>query len=158
MDSFLLIMLHQVTRQKMEEHPDLNSLMEDFQLSEEDCKLQVTDIYLEKISSTSCEKWRSLPPYLKMEKIVTKDIDREHQGNDESEKRHTFFKKWKKTKGLKATYRSLINALLETKCREDAERVCELLKKHASSLVQQLAVETSGPQEASGHEGMLHAR
>ena len=38
------------------------------------------------------------------------------------------FKKWKKMKGMRATYKSLIHALLEVKCTEDAEGVCKLLK------------------------------
>jgi hypothetical protein len=116
----------------MAEHSELSYVTEHYQLSEADCNLQVTDVHVEKISSSYCEKWRSLPPYLKMEAIVAKDIDREHPGSDESEKRGSFFKKWKETRGLEATYRSLINALLETKCRGDAEGVCELLKKHTS--------------------------
>ena len=31
-------------------------------------------------------------------------------------------------KGLKATYKSFIHALLEVECREEAEGVCKLLK------------------------------
>jgi hypothetical protein len=141
----------------MAEHPDMRSVTEYFRLSETDCNLQVTDVHVEKISSSYCEKWRSLPPYLKMEAIVAKDIDREHPGSDESEKRGSFFKKWKETRGLEATYRSLINALLETKCRGDAEGVCELLKKHTSMpshRAEPQQTETSANQEENqGHTG-----
>jgi hypothetical protein len=142
----------------MAEHFELSSVMEHYQLSEADCNLQVTDVHVEKISSSYCEKWRSLPPYLKMEAIVAKDIDREHPGSDESEKRGSFFKKWKETRGLEATYRSLINALLETKCRGDAEGVCELLKKRLSmplpshqAELQQTETSVSHDQEPEGH-------
>jgi hypothetical protein len=139
----------------MAEHPDMRSVTEYFLLSETNCNLQVTDVHVEKISSSYCEKWRSLPPYLKMEAIVAKDIDREHPGSDESEKRGSFFKKWKETRGLEATYRSLINALLETKCRGDAEGVCELLKKHTSMpphRAEPQRMETSANQEDNqGH-------
>ena len=62
-----------------------------------------------------------------MRDIVVRDIDRE--GKPEEEKRVTFFKRWKRQKGSQATYKVLISALLQTKRREDAECVCELLKK-----------------------------
>ena len=106
------------------------SMMEDFKLSEAGFKRQVSDCHIEEISDSFCEKWRSLPPYLEMETIVAKDIDRDHTGSDECEKRCSFLKKWKKLKGQKATYKCLISALLRMKCREEAEGVCRLLKKH----------------------------
>ena len=58
---------------------------------------------------------------------MARDIHRGHPG-EEREKRCSFLKKWKKMKGLKATYKSLIHALLEVECREEAEGVCKLLK------------------------------
>ena len=106
------------------------SMMEDFKLSEAGFKRQVSDCHIEEISDSFCEKWRSLPPYLEMEAIVAKDIDRDHSGCDECEKRCSFLKKWKKLKGQKATYKCLISALLRMKCRDEAEGVCRLVKKH----------------------------
>ena len=105
------------------------SMMEHFKLSEADFNRQVSDCHIEEISNSFCEKWRSLPPYLEMETIVTKDIDRDHSGCDECEKRCSLLKKWKKLKGREATYETLIHALLKLKCREEAEGVCRLLKK-----------------------------
>ena len=107
----------------------MSSLFEHFEIPEVDANRQVSDCHIEEISNTFCEKWRSLPPYLEMETIVAKDIDRDHPGCDECEKRCSFLKKWKKMRGMKATYKSLIKALLDTKCREEAEGVCRLLKK-----------------------------
>ena len=108
------------------------SMMEHFKLSEASFNRQVSDGHIEEISDSFCEKWRSLPPYLEMETIMAKDIDRDHPG-EECEKRCSFLKKWKKMKGLKATYKSLIHALLQAKCREEAEGVCKLLRKVTDS-------------------------
>ena len=102
-------------------------MMEHFKLSEADFNCQVSDYHIEKISDNFCEKWSSLPPYMDMKAIVASDIHKDHQG-EERKKRCSFLKKWKKMKGLKATYKSLIHALLEVECREEAEGVCKLLK------------------------------
>ena len=107
------------------------SIMERYQLQEEDCSKQISDSHLEKIAHSNCEKWRSLPSYLKMEAIISKDIEREFKG--EEERRLEFLKHWKQERGLDATYRELVNALLEIKCRQDAEKVCELLQKFLST-------------------------
>ncbi len=107
------------------------SIMEHYQLQEEDCNKPISDSHLAKISQSICEKWRLLPSHLKMEPIVTKDIDRESKS--EEEKRLEFLKRWKQERGLDATYKELINALLEIQCRRDAEKVCELLRKFLSA-------------------------
>ena len=107
----------------------MNSMMAYFEISEENLNHVISDRHIEKISNSSCEKWRSLPPYLEMETIAAKDVDRDHSASDECEKRCSFLKKWKKMKGVKATYKSLICALLEIKCTEEAEGVCKMLKK-----------------------------
>ena len=105
----------------------VSSLMEHYKLLEKDCNTQISDSHLQKISQSCCKKWRSLPSYLKMEDIVASDIDYESKG--EEEKRHAFFKQWKQKRGSNATYIALISALLEISCRQDAEKVCELLQK-----------------------------
>ena len=112
------------------EQIEINFMIEHFELSETDINQQISDCDVEEISNSFCEKWRSLPPYLEMETIVAKDIDRDHSGCDECEKRCSLLKKWKKLKGQKATYKCLISALLRMKCRDEAEGVCRLLKKH----------------------------
>ena len=80
----------------------MSSLVEHFEIPDADANRQVSDCHIEEISNTFCEKWRSLPPYLEMETIVAKDIDRDHPGCDECEKRCSFLKKWKKMRGMKA--------------------------------------------------------
>lgn len=104
----------------------LNSILENYELTEEDVKKKVTDAHLVKISQSYCEKWWLLPSQLEIEHIVTKDIDRETKSQEE--KRLTFLKRWQQEKGSDATYESLISALLNIKCRDDAEGVCKLLK------------------------------
>ena len=113
----------------MTEHVELTFLMEQYRLSESDCGIQVTDIHLEKLSNILGRKWRSLPAYLEMKSTVIDDIDYERLGCDESDKRLSFLNKWKEMRGTQATYRKLINALLEINCRNDAEKVCKLLLK-----------------------------
>jgi hypothetical protein len=112
----------------MAEHSDLSSVLNHFKISKADSELQVSDDHLQKISSSCGEKWRLLPTYLGLGDIVVSDVICEHPQNDEHEKRFSFFKKWKRMRGLQATYRSLINGLLEINYRSDAEYVCALLK------------------------------
>ena len=108
------------------EGPTLPELMNRYGLSEADTSQQASDSNLELITLSCCEQWKSLPPYLVVETIVATDIDKTQK--DPQEKRHDFFRKWKKIKGSGATYKVLITALLKIKCVEDAEKVCEILK------------------------------
>ena len=105
----------------------VSSLMQHYQLQEEDCIKEISDAHLQKMSQSHCRKWRSLPPYLKMDGIIADDIDRALK--EEDEKRFAFFKRWKEMRGSDANYRELIYALLEISCRHDAESACELLQK-----------------------------
>jgi len=66
-----------------------------------------------------------------MPSISESDIDRDHK--TEKEKRAALLGKWKKKKGSAATYKRLIQALLDIECREEAEGVCELLQKSSGS-------------------------
>lgn len=68
---------------------DFELLIQEHNLTEEDCGKQVTDIHLEDISGSCCDLWRSLPSHLEIENLKVKDIDREHKG--ENEKRKVFF-------------------------------------------------------------------
>ena len=106
------------------------SFLDNQHLTEEDCDKQITDEYIEVISRTLCDKWRSLPPHIELDPIVIKDIDR-CQIEDE-EKRSKFFTTWKEKQGSRATFKRLITALLKIECIQDAESVCKLLKKDSS--------------------------
>ncbi len=107
-----------------------NSLLEKFQLTDEDCDKQVSDRHLAELSRTHCRNWRQLPPYLYMASIVEHDIDCDSRG--ERKKREDFFKEWKEMKGSDATYKALIGALLKIGSRNDAEYVCQLLMRPSS--------------------------
>ena len=115
----------------------MSSLLEQYQLEEEDVSKQVTDLHIDKISHSHCKKWKSLPAYLKMERIIASDIDT--KPIEEEEKRKNFFFKWQDEKGSKATYKVLIEALLEMKCKEDAESVCKLLIAQAQPISSTIA-------------------
>ena len=118
----------------------LSSLLEHYKLTEDEMNKAVSDVHIEVISQSHCEHWRKLPSQLKMKTIIVKDIDREQL--DQEEKRLAFFKRWKQEKGFEATYKALVIALLEKKCREDAENICKLLKKSL----------TQSPQESTSTE------
>ena len=51
----------------------------------------------------------------------------EHDGRNEAEKRLRMLQKWKETFAFKATYKMLVQALLDSGNAENAERVCQLL-------------------------------
>ena len=93
-------------------------------------------LQLEKISRTCITRWRSLPPYLDVSSITIDDID--HDSNKEEEKRNDF-SDWKLKNGSRATYRKLLHGLLEIGCRDDAEKVCRLLRESVSTLEQNSA-------------------
>jgi len=108
----------------------LHSLLEQYSVTEEECVLQVSERHVSDIALSHCRKWRYLPSYLELEDIVKSDID--HGAGSEEEKRHSFLLKWREVKGSSATFKKLINALLEIDCHQDAESVCKLLKNVVS--------------------------
>ncbi len=110
----------------MDDPSDVIFLVNYYGLAEEDCNQQISDKHLKDISQSCCQQWRSLPSHLGLPDLMVKDIERTVA--DEEERRHTFFQKWKQRKGFDATYMRLIEALLRINCREDAEKVCKLLR------------------------------
>ena len=103
----------------------MGDLMMLYKLKESDCSKPISRYHLDEISLTLCGGWRSLPTHLGMPEIVIKDLERDFKV--ENERRNGFFFKWKGMQGSAATYKKLIIALLDIKCREDAEGVCKLL-------------------------------
>lgn len=89
---------------------DFSSLLNRYNLGEEDCNRKVTDVHIEKISRSFCRKWRSLPSHLELDDIVVCDVERDSAS--EKDKRNKFFTEWKEAKGSDATYTKLITALL----------------------------------------------
>lgn len=96
--------------------------------------MQVSDEDLDQLSSSCCEDYRRLPPYLGVEAIVLSDIIIERELKSETDRRLAFFRKWKKIKGSGANYQALISALLKINCREDADKICVLVKSLPQSV------------------------
>ena len=119
----------EVCQQGRREHSTFLHLMGHYGLTEGHYNQTVDDSHLEKLSRSGCKQWKSLPSHLKLETIVAEDIDKSQK--EEREKRYDFLLKWKNTEGSAATYAQLISALLKIKCRRDAERLCEMVKKSA---------------------------
>ena len=111
----------------LDEEQAFLGLMNHYGLTEEHYDQQVEDIHLEELSRSGCKQWKSLPPHLEVETIVADDIDNSRE--DPGTKRYKFLLKWKNMKGFDATYRPIINALLKIECRQDAQKLCEMLKK-----------------------------
>ncbi len=110
-----------------------SSLKERFKLTDQDLSKPVSDILLDKISSSLALKWKRLPAYLDLENTIVENIKYDPNLVEESEKRHQFLLDWKATKRAAATYESLILSLLQMKCRQDAETVFELLQENPDS-------------------------
>lgn len=111
-----------------------SSLLEQYQLTEEECSRRVSRRHLE--FSTWCQ-WRDLPPYLEMDAFIAEDID--HRPINEDDKRCAFFVKWRDVKGSGATYGKLITSLLKIRGWEYAERLCEMLQDSPPSYAGRLS-------------------
>lgn len=112
----------------------LRSLIEQYQLSEEDCNSVISTEHLEKISDGHCLRWRLLPPFLGVEGSTIDIIERDFV--EEKEKRHAFFFQWRQMKESEATYKTLISALLGNRSTEDAHSLCKMLQNRPSISLQ----------------------
>ena len=110
--------------------PTFHEIMEKHGLTDDDCNREVSEKQLELISHSCCEDWISLPPHLQLDTIVARDIGKSQKG--EKEKRLEFLLKWKSIKGFYATYKQLITAELKIECGDEAEKICQILKKSCS--------------------------
>jgi hypothetical protein len=109
-------------------------LMVQYGLTEDQCNKQISKVHIGDISRSACRKWRLIPAYLGMKDIVISDI--EHEATSEEERRNNFLNLWRDEQGNGATYRVLIEALLEIKCRSDAEYICQLLQNPSSKYME----------------------
>ena len=136
----------------------VSSLLGYYELEEESLDLQVSDRHLDEISRSSCRQWKSLSTRLGVPRIVVDDIDACQVS--EEDKRSRFFFKWKDIKGSRATYRSLIEGLLEISCQEDAESICNLLMEDSENIHTKQPISNTIPllpQERSfADTGMFH--
>ncbi len=97
----------------MDDPSDVIFLVNHYEL---DCNHQISDRHLEDISRSSCQQWRSLSSRLGLPTILVEDIER--SVSNEGRRR----------KGFEATHKRLIEALLGINRREDAKKVCKLLR------------------------------
>ena len=106
----------------------LDAILQRYGLKETDLNQEINDSNLEIICRKSCTNWRALPRLLGIDgyKIILANIERDYTKEDE--KKLALFQEWQKMNGFDATYKVLVNALLETRQREDAQCVCEILK------------------------------
>ena len=113
----------------------LSSLIERFELSEEDCEKKMSDKQLDEIALSYCREWEPLRSELEMKEIVEHDIKKNF--TTEEGRRRNFLLKWKNVKGSAATAKALIIALLGIKSVDDAEGVCQLLKGWSKATTEQ---------------------
>ena len=71
--------------------------------------------------------WKGVAQHLKLTDSEVEEVDSD--GRDEADKRHKTLKKWMSKFAFKATYKSLIQALLDSGRGDHAEEVCKLLQK-----------------------------
>ena len=76
-----------------------------------------------------------VPAVLKMKRPDTVVGDIECEVGKEEERRARLFSRWQSEKGAHASYKQLINALLEIECMQDAEYVCWLIRSTVANKV-----------------------
>ena len=97
------------------------------------CQLPDERVLDEKVTSArfhevshSLSEWKQLAPILGISQQVVEDIEDE---NNKGEKRRiAFLERWVQEFSIRATYRRLMEALLEIKRTDDALKICELFQ------------------------------
>ena len=113
----------------MEPPPTLEELVKKVRISPKLLEQKCTDDHLKSISLFL--GWRRVAPHLGLSKMDIEAI--EFEKRTEGERRLEVLQKWKMKYGFKATFNSLICALLAIENAEDAERVCALLHTPADA-------------------------
>ncbi len=103
-------------------YPSVNDLVG---LSDEELNKEITSDKFHEIGP-SVLKWKVLAPILKLTQPEVEAIERDNHG--EELKRIEFLSVWKQKQCERATYMALVDALCEIERREDARKVCEVLK------------------------------
>ena len=103
----------------------LDDCIQHFDLAAEDLDATCSDEHI--LSVSKLLDWRGVAPYLNLTEPEVDEVDLD--GRDERDKRHKTLQKWKSKFAFRATYRKLIQALLESGKADHAEEVCKLLQK-----------------------------
>ena len=106
--------------------PTLAEVLSKVGISEETLDQECSDTDL--VSISQFLDWRTIAPHLGLSAIDIVGVDCKRT---EPEKRVETLRKWKQKYGFKATYRVLVEKLLETSNAEHATEVCRLIKKKA---------------------------
>ena len=89
-------------------------------LLDQECSVE----HLKKISHFL--DWRRVAPFLGLSEMDIQEIESDKK--TDSEKRLQALEKWKRMYAFKATYRKLVEILLEVKDANSAQKVCKLLQ------------------------------
>ena len=103
----------------------LDDCIEHFDLAAEVLDAKCSDEHILDVSRFL--DWRGVARYLKLSDSEVGAVDSD--GRDEQDKRRKTLQNWKSKFAFKATYRNLIQALLDSGRADHAEEVCKLLKK-----------------------------
>ena len=103
----------------------LDECIEEFNLSDDILDTKCSDEHILAVSRFL--DWKGVARYLKLTDSEVNAV--ESDGRDEQDKQHKTLQKWKSKFALKATYKSLIQALLDSGKGDHAEEVCKLLQK-----------------------------
>ncbi len=74
--------------------------------------------------------WRTLAPHLGLDESEEEEI--EEDGREEAEKKLKALRKWKSKFAHKATYKVLVEALVNINMAEHARHICQLVEAHCS--------------------------
>ena len=105
--------------------PSVDDLVRHCGLSDEELNKEVTRDKFHEVGPSLLD-WRLLYPILNVTQPEVEAIERDNHG--EELKRNKFLSVWKQKQCEHATYRALVVALCKIERREDARKVCEVLK------------------------------
>lgn len=104
----------------------LDDCIEQFGLDDEVLGTECSEEHILAVSSF-LDDWKGVARHLELTDSEVEEVDSD--GKDEADKRHKTLKKWKSKFAFKATYKKLIQALLDSGKGDHAAKVCKLLKK-----------------------------
>ncbi len=105
--------------------PSVDDLVCHCRLSDGDLNKEITRDRFHEIGP-SVSKWKLLAPILNLTQPEVEAIERDN--HEEELKRVEFLSVWKQKQCVHATYRALVVALCRIERREDAMKVCKVLK------------------------------
>ena len=103
----------------------LEELLKEVGVHPEELNKSISDDHLRAIA-IFLTSWRKVATYLKLSENDLDDVEREEK--DEQDKRLKVLQKWKGKFGYKATYKKLVEVLLQLARADIAEKVLHLLK------------------------------